>query len=159
MGALARGIVDVRGNRALIIRAATAQDIPAMHRIRLAVRENPLADPARLTIADYARRIAGPGDGWVVESDGQVIGFGIVDRASRSLWALFVDPDCEARGAGRALLARLTESLFARGPEPINVSTTPGTRAERMYLAAGWARVGELPTGEAWLVRPTPARD
>jgi hypothetical protein len=28
-----------------------------------------------------------------------------------------------------------------------------------MYLAAGWARVGELPTGEAWLVRPTPARD
>lgn len=141
-----------------MLRAATAQDIPAMQRIRLAVRENALRDPAQVTTADYERRIAAPGTSWVVERDGRVVGFGVADRPSRSLWALFVDPDCEGRGIGRALLECLTACLFESGPQPINLSTAPGTRAERLYLAAGWRRAGKLPNGEAWLARSRPDR-
>lgn len=127
-----------------------------MHRLRMSVRENPLRDPARVKPADYVRYVEEPGVSWVAELDGRLVGFGIADRASRSLWALFVDPEFEGRGIGRALLQRLTDCLFASGVAPINLSTAPGTRAERMYLAAGWAKVGDLPTGEVWLARSRP---
>jgi GNAT superfamily N-acetyltransferase len=144
------------GPGTLTLRAAVPGDIPAMHRIRLAVRENRLSDPTRVTPADYVRYVEEAGVSWVAELDGRVAGFGIADRASRSLWALFVDPAFERRGAGRALLARLTDGLFESGTEPINLSTAPGTRAERLYLAAGWKKVGNLPTGEVWLSRALP---
>lgn len=135
------------------LRPATGEDIAAMHRIRLAVRDNRLGDTSRVTPAHYRRYVAEPGVSWVAELEGRLAGFGIADRSSRSLWALFVDPEFEGRGLGRALLARLTECLFAWGAGRINLSTEPGTRAERMYLAAGWVQVGTLPTGEVWLAR------
>jgi GNAT superfamily N-acetyltransferase len=138
------------------LRTAGPADIPVMHRIRLAVRENALRDPTRVTPADYVRHVEDPGSSWVAEVDGVVVGFGIADRASRSLWALFVDPTFEGRGIGRALLSRLTRFLFEVGGEPINLSTAPGTRAERLYHAAGWRKVGDLPTGEAWLAKSAP---
>lgn len=140
----------------MILRPATPLDIPAMHRIRLAVRENRLSDPTRVTPADYVRYVEDSGVSWVAELEGRVAGFGIADRASRSLWALFVDPDFEGRGVGRALLQRLTDGLFECGREPINLSTAPGTRAERFYLAAGWETIGNLPTGEVWLGKSWP---
>lgn len=34
-------------------REANKADIPAMHRVRLAVRENALSDPTRITESDY----------------------------------------------------------------------------------------------------------
>ena len=150
----------IRGTpRSLALRTAVRGDIPVLQRIRLAVRENALRDPGRVTPADYERYLAAAGAGWVAELDGRVIGFGIADPASRSLWALFVDPEFEGRGAGRALLARLTACLFESVNAPINLSTAPGTRAERLYLASGWVKVGELPTGEVWLSLPAPNRD
>ncbi len=141
----------------VILRFATIDDIPSMHRIRLAVRENRLADPAKVTQAHYRRYVEDSGMSWVAQLDGRLVGFGIADRASRSLWALFVDPEFEGRAVGRALLQRLTDSLFACGDARINLSTAAGTRAERLYLAAGWSKVGDLPTGEVWLARSRPA--
>jgi GNAT superfamily N-acetyltransferase len=140
----------------MILRPATLLDIPAMHRIRLAVRENRLIDETRVTPADYVRYVEETGASWVAELEGAMAGFGIADRASRSLWALFVDPGFEGRGVGRALLQRLTGVLFEGGREPINLSTAPGTRAERFYLAAGWEKMGTLPTGEVWLGKSGP---
>ena len=37
----------------MILRQATQRDIPAMRRVRLAVRENALSNPNRITEADY----------------------------------------------------------------------------------------------------------
>jgi GNAT superfamily N-acetyltransferase len=126
-----------------------------MQQVRSAVRENRLRDPSRVTHADYVRHIAVTGASWVADIEGCVAGFGVADRASRSIWALFVDPQFEGRGIGRALLQRVTDALLATDAGPINLSTEPGTRAERMYFAAGWVRAGELPSGESWLVRNT----
>ncbi len=138
------------------LRAAVPADIPALHRMRLAVRENTLRDPSRVTPSHYVRYVEEPGVSWVAELDGVVVGFGIADRASRSLWALFVDPAFERRGVGRALLGQLTACLFEAGRGRINLSTEPGTRAERFYLVAGWEKIGELPTGEVWLGKSRP---
>jgi len=137
----------------MTLRPATGDDIAAMHRIRLTVRENRLGDPSRVTPAHYRRYVEETGVSWVAELEGRLVGFGIADRSSRSLWALFVDPDFEGRGLGRALLQQLTDCLFESGFARINLSTEPGTRAERMYLAAGWIPVGTLATGEVWLAR------
>ena len=124
-----------------------------MRKLRLSVRENRLRDPSRVTEAHYAPYVSEPGASWVVEEQHRIVGFGIADPVSRSIWALFVDPEFEGAGIGRSLLQRVTDWLLSQSPEPINLSTEPGTRAERLYLAAGWRKVGLLESGEGWFVR------
>jgi GNAT superfamily N-acetyltransferase len=135
------------------VRPAAAGDVPAMHALRLSVRENKLSDPSRVTPADYERRLTQSGAGWVAEVGDSLAGFAIADFASRSIWALFVMPGMEGRGIGRALLHQVTRSLEAAGPGTIHLSTDAGTRAERLYAAAGWIQAGRLPNGELHFVR------
>lgn len=124
------------------IRIATESDIAAMHRIRMSVRENALADPSRVQAADYRALLHGSGRAWVAEADGRIIGFAIADLRRANVWALFVEPDCEGRGVGRALHDQLVEWLFASGVSRVWLTTTPATRAERFYKAAGWQYAG-----------------
>jgi GNAT superfamily N-acetyltransferase len=130
------------------LRPAAAADIPAMHAIRLAVRENALLDPTRVRPADYAALLAGNGGGFVAEVDGAVVGFGMADGATRNVWALFVAPGFEGRGIGRALHDEVLDWLFARGDGPAWLTTAPGTRAERFYREAGWQDAGRDPGGD-----------
>ena len=46
------------------IRLATLADIPRLSEIRLAVRENQLSNPGRITVADYEDYVAGRGRSW-----------------------------------------------------------------------------------------------
>lgn len=133
------------------LRTARHTDIPAMHALRLSVRENRLRDPSKVTPADYDRYVLDTGMAWVAEEGGQVLGFAIGDRADASIWALFVAPHVERRGIGRALLGRLTEELFRQGASSLSLSTDPDTRAFRVYLAAGWRAVETLRSGEVRL--------
>ena len=57
------------------------------------------------------------------------------------------------QGIGRALLQRVTASLEADGPGTIHLSTEAGSRAARVYAAAGWTEVGRLPNGELHFTR------
>lgn len=135
------------------LRIAMPEDIVAMHHLRLSVRENQLSDPSRVTEADYLPYLRQPCGSWIAEIDGRLVGFAIADLQARSIWALFVDPDHEGRGIGRALLERVTECLLASESGPIYLVTTPNTRAEQLYRAAGWTEVGVEPSGElrfAW---------
>jgi len=132
----------------MLIRLATPDDIPAMHGVRLAVRENALRDPARVQPADYATLLTGAGRGLVAIVDGALVGFGIADAASRNLWALFVAPGFEGRGIGRRLHDELLDWLFGQGPEPAWLTTAPGTRAEQFYTVAGWQVAGAEPNGD-----------
>ncbi|MBL8675320.1 MAG: GNAT family N-acetyltransferase [Rhodospirillales bacterium] len=130
-----------------MIRDATTADIPRMIEIRAAVRENRLSDPARVTPADYRRRLD-DGAIWVCEVDGRIDGFSACDSRDGSIWALFVDPGREGRGVGRALLARACAKLQAAGHATIKLSTDAGTRAERFYRANGWNDRGRDIRGE-----------
>ncbi len=133
---------------AMRLRSAVAADIGSMHRIRLAVLENRLRDPARVQPDDYQRMLETDGRGWVYELDGKIVGFAIADRVRRNIWALFVAPEHEGHGIGRTLHDTMVEWLFRAGPGTIWLTTEPGTRAERFYVAAGWRRIGMEGNGE-----------
>jgi GNAT superfamily N-acetyltransferase len=121
-------------------RQATIGDIPAMSRIRLSVQENILSNPARITEQMYADYLALLGRGWVVESNGNVVGFCYADSENSSVWALFVSPEYEGQGLARRLLNLAVDWLFEIGKESVQLSTLANTRADRFYAAQGWTR-------------------
>jgi GNAT superfamily N-acetyltransferase len=121
-------------------RLACAADIPAMSAIRLAVLENRLRDPSRVTLKMYEDYLDALGRGWVCERDGVIAGFAYAERDAGSIWALFVDPAHEGAGIGKQLLALATSYLFGLGHTKVVLSTGPDTRADRFYTAQGWQR-------------------
>lgn len=129
------------------IRAARAADIKAIHSIRLRVRENPLSDPRRVTEDSYGPYLD-QGAAWVAETESGIAGFAILDVAGGTVWALFVAPEAEGLGIGRALHARLLEGAVEHGLTRLSLNTAPGTRAERFYSDAGWTREGRTAAGE-----------
>lgn len=122
------------------IRPAVLADIPALTRIRLAVVENALSDPARITHAMYVDHVAGRGRSWVAEADGVIVGFSSADGSDGSIWALFVEPGREGHGHGKALLREAVDWLFTLGHAHVRLTTGAGTRADRFYAAQGWRR-------------------
>ena len=138
-----RGAADAAGPRRDAPRLATVADIDGMHRVRLAVRENRLSDPGRITAADYRAALETLGRGWVIEAQGQIVAFAIA-YASGSLWALFVDPAHEGRGHGRALHAAMVEWLWSLGLRRLWLTTAPGSRAEGFYSRLGWQACGRV---------------
>ena len=125
---------------ALAFRRATLADIRAMSRIRLAVRENALSDPERITGQMYRDYLDALGRGWVAELEGELIGFSYADRTDGSIWALFVDPLREGLGAGKRLLRLAADWLFEIGFDEVRLGTAANTRADRFYAAQGWTR-------------------
>jgi GNAT superfamily N-acetyltransferase len=132
----------------VLIRIATVADYPELHRIRMSVRENVLSNPDAIDADDYREMITERGRGWVYEVDGRIVGFSVGDHSTRNIWALFVQPGFEGRGIGRALHDEMVRWLFEQSSEPLWLSTTPGTRAEGFYRAAGWRHAGDAPHGE-----------
>jgi GNAT superfamily N-acetyltransferase len=130
-----------------MLRPARRSDIPAMHRVRMAVRENRIASGV-IDEADYIPAIETTGHGWVVEEDGAIVGFAVGNATDGNIWALFVDPRHEARGHGRRLHDVMVDWLWAQGLQRLWLTTEPGTRAERFYSRAGWAPKGPTARGE-----------
>ena len=134
----------------LAFRRATEADIPAMTRIRIAVTENALSDPGRITRQMYLDYLERLGRGWVAELHGEVIGFSYAEKADSSIWALFVDPPHEGLGAGKQLLRLATAWLFELGNDDVRLGTSANTRAARFYAAQGWTREGMKDDVEVW---------
>jgi len=131
------------------VRAAEPADIDAMHVVRCAVRENRLSRPDRVTADDYRVMLERDGRGWVAEVDGRIVGFAIADLRRSNVWALFVDPEHERRGIGRALHDRMMSWFLAQpGVERVWLTTDPATRAAAFYRAAGWRECGLDASGE-----------
>jgi catechol 2,3-dioxygenase-like lactoylglutathione lyase family enzyme/GNAT superfamily N-acetyltransferase len=122
------------------LRQATFDDIPAMSAIRLAVKENVLSDPSRVTMQMYRDYLELMGRGWVVEIDGEVVGFCYADKNDASIWALFVSPPYEGRGIAKRLLRAAVEWLFSLGHASVHLSTSKDTRADKFYTGQGWTR-------------------
>jgi GNAT superfamily N-acetyltransferase len=140
------------------LRQARREDIAAMHRVRMAVRENRLRTSV-VTEEHYIPAIETVGRGWVVEVDGMIVGFAIGNGETGNIWALFVDPEHEGRGHGRALHDVMVEWLFSRGLKHLWLGTDPDTSAERFYRAAGWRYTGKAGNGEAIFELRNPAAD
>ena len=125
----------------IVFRQAAAGDIPDMSRIRLAVNENRLRDPGRVTPQMYEDFLERDGRGWVAQIDGVTVAFSYANRTDGSIWALFVEPGHEGKGLAKALLALAAEWLFSLGFDELTLSTGAGTRADRFYARMGWKRI------------------
>lgn len=129
------------------LRQANHGDIAGMQRVRWAVRENALSDPNRITEADYIAALDALGRTWVIEADGVVAAFATGYKAG-TIWALFVHPDHEGRGYGKALLSNMVDWLWSLGLTRLWLTTSPGTRAEAFYKSRGWQPIGFDPGGD-----------
>lgn len=133
----------------MIFREAQLTDIPELTRVRLAVRENVLSTPGRVTAADYADYLTRRGRGWVAEApDGRLAGFAVADLLGHSIWALFVHPDHDRKGLGKRLHQLMLDWYFGQTRETVWLSTDPGTRAEAFYRRQGWQDTGRTDSGE-----------
>ena len=121
-----------------VFREAVFDDIPHMSRIRLAVTENALRDPARITPQMYADFLEEDGRGWVALVDGKIAAFSYANRIDGSIWALFVEPRFEGQGLGKQLLSLATDWLFSLGFTRVILSTGTHTRAAQFYTRLGW---------------------
>jgi GNAT superfamily N-acetyltransferase len=129
------------------IRIAVESDIEAMKTIRDSVRENALVS-AKIEHADYLHAITVDGRAWVCVDGPEVVGFACGRLAQRDIWALFLRQSHEGLGIGNALLHVVEEWMFASGVTRIELTTEPGTRAERLYRRRGWIAEGTTATGE-----------
>ena len=84
----------------------------------------------------------------MIESDSEVVAFAIANATNGNIWALFVHPDHEGRGHGRALHDTMVDWLRAQGLKRVWLTTEPDTRAQSFYEAAGCQLVGSTDHGE-----------
>jgi len=133
----------------MTIRVASANDIPEMQRVRESVRENTLPDYSVLSTDRYRAHLEDLGRRWVYEREGRVVGIAVANLEDASIWALFVEPESEGQGIGRALHDVMLAWLRANGSTLVSLGTDPGTRAARFYEAAGWTPRGQGASGEA----------
>ena len=132
----------------MILRQATCADIPAMHQVRMAVRENRLAPTTVINAEDYAHAISTAGRGWVATVNDLVVGFAVGNSFDGNIWALFVLPECERRGYGRNLHDTMIAWLWTQKLTRLWLTTGRGTRAENFYRRAGWHECGNNEKGE-----------
>ena len=131
---------------AMVIREMLPSDVPAAHVIRLRVRENQLSDPSVLTEQDYHDFMTRDTMSWVCEVDGMLTGFCMVDVEKQNLWALFVAPEHEGKGIGRALHTEMLFRYFQRRDQ-LGLSTDPDTRAAEFYRKVGYTETGKTANG------------
>lgn len=129
-------------------RTATLADIARMQYVRHSVKENTLSDPALVPDKDVAFYITEKGKGWVCEVDDELVGFSIVDLMDKSVWALFVHPDHEGKGIGKALHHMMLDWYFDQEQEWVCLGTSPNTRAADFYRLQGWTTAGTYSNGE-----------
>lgn len=132
----------------MIIREAQLGDIQQIQLVRNAVKENMLSDPALVPDKDVVDYITRRGKGWVSEIDAVITGFSIVSVMDNNVWALFMDPNYEAKGVGKKLHDVMIDWYFTQTEKTIWLSTSPGTRAEAFYRKAGWKEAGLYGKGE-----------
>ena len=127
----------------MLLRPARSADAPRLIGIRA-----PFARTASssITAADYEPCIA-RGQIWVAEEAGAVLGFAALDAATATVWALSVAREAQGRGAGRLLLDRLVAEARRIGLPALRLETEAGSRAERLYRAAGWTVAGRHGNG------------
>ena len=102
---------------------------------------------------EHFRRQLGGGERWVVEEDGQIVGFVSFgppregrdqEPGAGEVWALMVRTAAQRRGHGRTLLTRAAERLDARGYGTGLLWVLEAYQAgRRFYEAMGWRADGE----------------
>jgi GNAT superfamily N-acetyltransferase len=144
----------------IIFREACRDDMPGISLVRTSVTENHLSreqlDARGITEESVAASFEADSKGWVAQLDGRIVAFSIADRASQSVFALFVLPGYQGCGLGGRLLGLAEQWLWDNGAQRIWLTTGATTRAVRFYGARGWVVAGTQPDGQLRLERDRP---
>ena len=119
------------------VRQAFREDIPAMHVVRRAVRENKLHVNTKICEETYIPYLETIGRGWVLEEHGTIVAFAIGEHETGNIWAVFVHEDHEGKGYGKMVQEPLMQWLFAQGLNRIHLTTAATTRAQGFYAVPG----------------------
>jgi len=134
------------------LREATAADLPGISRVRTSVRENLLTvEQLRdrgITNESVAASFLADSKCWVAAREGEIVAFAIADRATQSIFALFVLPDCESQGLGSRLLDLALRWLRENGASVVWLTTGPDTKAAGFYERRGWVATGRGEHGD-----------
>ena len=129
-----------------LLRRATTADLARLYEIWTSVAEHRFRQDWDQFTATAARFLA-HGRVWVWADGRGIHGFGAADPASGEIEAVYVHPDAQGRGIGRALLRKCCDDLVRRGHRHAWLLTSPGTKAERIYRDDGWQEAGLEPSG------------
>ncbi|HMK81210.1 MAG TPA: GNAT family N-acetyltransferase [Xanthobacteraceae bacterium] len=136
----------------LTFREATGADMPGITHVRISVTENALSlaqlAARGITNESVAASFLKDRKGWVAARDDEIVGFSIADRASHSIFALFVLPGHEGRGIGSRLFDLAVSWLWQNGAERLWLTTDPQSKAARFYTRRGWIATGEAERGD-----------
>jgi GNAT superfamily N-acetyltransferase len=124
-------------------------------KIRVAVRENEMSlEDLRargITDESIATMLGTSHASFCAEENGRILGFSMADKSDGSIFALFVAPQHEGRGAGSRLLEYAVDALLALGHDRLKLTTEPGTRAYDFYISHGWRDMGPADHGDVAL--------
>jgi GNAT superfamily N-acetyltransferase len=141
------------------LRRATPVDVPALFDIRCSVRENYQSreELAALGVTDaaVAEMLQDDGPGWIVEINGQPVGFAMIILSERTVFACFVRPGYEGQGIGKRLMEAAEAELQHHGIQEAWLTTgaDPSIRANGFYRALGWQPDGYEPDGQIRYVK------
>ena len=139
-------------NQNKYVREIKATDFEALMTVRLAVKENQLADSLKITKKHLIELLQQNSKGWLCEIEEQVVGFSLIDGENQTVWALFVHPQFEGMGIGFELHKKMMDWAFAQGFESVSLTTEAGTRAANFYKRLGWQKKGTIFNGEVRFV-------
>lgn len=136
------------------IREAQLEDIETLFNIRTSVIENHQSREELATLGitpeTVAEMLQTDCRAWIAEIDQQPIAFSMANAAEKTIFAMFVLPSFEGRGAGRALMQQAEQWLWVQGVEEIWLLTgnDSNLRAYGFYLRLGWTPVDIQPDGQ-----------
>ncbi|AFY71334.1 GCN5-related N-acetyltransferase [Thalassoporum mexicanum PCC 7367] len=140
-------------------RRAKLSDIETLFEIRTSVKENhqSRAEIAELGItpASVAEMLQTNCCAWVAEINDRIVGFSIANDLEKTILGMFVLPEFEGHGAGRALMRSAEDWLWSKGHEEIWLITgnDPALRAYGFYQHLGWQAVGVQEDGEMKFIK------
>lgn len=123
------------------IRPALVSDVDSIFDVRTSVVENHLSREEMhqmgITESAVANMIQNTLCAWVAVENEKIIGFSMILPDDGCLFAAFVLPEYEGRGAGRRLVKVAEQELF-KYHDTVWLETDKNSRAAKFYLHLGW---------------------
>jgi GNAT superfamily N-acetyltransferase len=149
----------------MTIRPAEKADVELLFDIRTSVRENYQSREEIATLGitpdSIAQLLETDAAAWICEIDRMPVGFSMANARQQTVFALFVRPEYEGRGAGRALLTAAENWLFDKGIREIWLTTGANEtlRAYGFYRHLGWLPSGKIDDGLVKYIERAADRD
>lgn len=132
---------------AITIRSAIVSDVESIFGIRTSVIENHLSREEMwqmgITESLVADMIQNSSCAWVAVENEKIIGFSMILPHEGCLFAAFVHPKYEGRGAGRKLIMAAEQELF-RLHDIAWLETDKNSRAAKVYIHLGWGNQTDI---------------